>query len=383
LKAKRVLVWVPATLATVIGAYAAWGFLGRVNEQSRFATQAHLGDYATYGEDRGRGNLVGVEPWMEAGDYGHAGRFHAKLDLYMRAAADRGWLRREKTVVVFPEYIGTWLVAAREKQDVYRAASTKQALTVIVLSNPVAFWRARKASRERDRNAAAVFRMKADGIAADYDATFRRLAGEYGVTIVAGSVVLPEPSAVAGRLKAGKGPLYNVSAVYGPDGRVLGMSRKAHPTADEKPFIAAAPVEELPAFETAAGRLGVIICADSWFPAAYASLRKGRPAFLAVPSFAGDGEAWNKPWGGYSGQAPPGDVDSADVGRLTEKEAWAKYALPGRIAASGARAGLDVFMRGDLWEFRPQAQTIIVRNGKATMRTLGTGCPGALINVWL
>jgi hypothetical protein len=43
-------------------------------------------------------------------------------------------------------------------------------------------------------------------------------------------------------------------------------------------------------------------------------------------------------------------VDAADRHRLTEGQAWIKYALSGRIHSSGARCGVNVFLRGKLWD---------------------------------
>ncbi len=44
-------------------------------------------------------------------------KFHAYLE-----NARRQGLLNERTVVVFPEHVGTWLVASGEKPEVYAAA---------------------------------------------------------------------------------------------------------------------------------------------------------------------------------------------------------------------------------------------------------------------
>ena len=46
----------------------------------------------------------------------------------------------------------------------------------------------------------------------------------------------------------------------------------------------------------------------------------------------------------------PPDVDANDVGHITEARAWNKYALAGRIHSSGAAYGMNVFLRGKLWD---------------------------------
>ena len=166
-----------------------------------------------------------------------------------------------------------------------------------------------------------------------------------------GSIVLPSPRVEAGRLVAGDGSLENVSAVFRPDGGVEdALARKAYPIEEEKAFLVACPLSGLPVFVTPAGRLGVLICADSWYPQAYRLLRAKKIDLLAVPSYAADDDCWNRPWHGYDGAPAPSDVDPADVGRLTEGQAWSRYALLGRFASSGARAGANVFLRGELWD---------------------------------
>src|SRR6266540_3478362 len=170
------------------------------------------------GRDEGAGNLLAVQPYMVPADYAFTERFQAKLDAYLAAAASRGLLN-EKTVAVFPEYLGTWLAALGEKASVYRSGSIRSALRLVAFTHPAAFVRALLTSPERDRAKAALFRMKAPTMAAAYQDAFARLAARWRITIVAGSIVLPSPRVEAGRLVAGDGSLENVSAVFRPPGR--------------------------------------------------------------------------------------------------------------------------------------------------------------------
>jgi hypothetical protein len=71
---------------------------------------------------------------------------------------------------------------------------------------------------------------------------------------------------------------------------------------------------------------------------------------VAVPSFISAQGHWERPWGGYDSNPTPEDVDRGDIGKLTEGEAWRKYALAGRMELSGARAGMNVFLRGRFWD---------------------------------
>ncbi|MBI1366346.1 MAG: carbon-nitrogen hydrolase family protein [Alphaproteobacteria bacterium] len=324
-------------------------------------------------------DLIGVEPHLTAHDYASAAALRDKLRFYLTAAETRGWLT-DRSVVVFPEHIGTWLVAADAPAAVYAARTTDGAMAALALGDPVDFARDLLRSRERDRAAAAIFRMRSKAMARDYNEVFGALAREFRVTVVAGSIVLEAPGVANGRVYAGEGPLYGVSAVFGPDGRAApNLVFKANPIPSESGF--SAPGEEPPAaFETPAGRLGVLICADSWDPGLYRALKEENIDILAVPAFLQPDGVWLKPWRGYV-TTQPEDVDAADEGRISERDAWLKYAMAGRLAASGARTGLTVFLRGDLWSLGADGHAIARRDGETTVFDDGDG--GAVVALWL
>lgn len=332
------------------------------------------------GSDNQRGNLLGIQPYMLASDYTSAQEVLDKLDGYFAAAQAHGWLQ-EKTIVVLPEYLGAWLVVAGERAGVYAAENIQAAMRVLALSHLLQFGRAFLGCRESNRAAAALFRIKAGAMAHDYQYIFTHLAKAYAVTVVAGSILLPQPSVVNGMLVAGRGPLQNIAAVFGPDGALAPqLSRKVYPVVAELAFISGARIEDLPIFETPAGRLGVLVCADSWYPGPYQRLRQLGADLLAVPSLLSHGN-WQQPWGGYNGAPAPQDVDPSDVGKLTEGEAWRKYALPGRIGLSGARAGINVFLHGALWDAGDESAATMAVCGDHFRAT--TSPRAALVNLWL
>ena len=366
-------------LALVISlavALAVWSRTGRRPPEG--PTELRLTEIHRVGRDLGKGNLLGIQPYLIPSDYATEARFGAKLEAHLAAARERG-LIGPRTVVVFPEFLGTWLVMAGEKRAAMEAKTTKKAMTLVVLSNLPAFLSAYAKTEARDRVTAAIFRMKAQEMARIYQDVFSRLAKEYGVTIVAGSIVLPSPRVEQGKLVIGEGPLYNACVVYGPEGRAQEpVVRKAFPTEEELPFIAPGLVKELPVFETPAGRLGVLICADSWFPEAYARLRQLKVEVIAVPSFGSTDP--DLKWEGYSGYPNPADVYGPDVKHITVEEAWRKYALPARMASSGAKAGVNVFLRGKLWDLTVEGTALAVRDGDTESYPKRDG--GGIIVVW-
>ncbi len=333
------------------------------------------------GADSGRGNLLGVQPYLTASDYASAEAFRAALEPYLNTARESGCLG-PRTIAIFPEYIGTFLAAAGHGAPVRNAPTMNAAMRRIAVNYGLAYVGQLLRSHEPDRSTAALFRSQADRMVMAYQSAFSSLARDYAVTVVAGSIILPEPRVEAGRLRAGSGPLYNTSIVYGPDGAALPTPvRKAFLTSDEVPHLTAAPVADLPVFDTPAGRLGVLVCADAWYPAAYAQLKRGGVELVAVPAFVSKPGLWDKPWGGYNAHAAPPDVDPADVGALTEGQAWRKYALAGRLAESGARAGLVAYLRGQFWDLTADGGVSLARRGDQVAEASGAG--GALLNVWL
>lgn len=303
------------------------------------------------GKPRERGNLLGVAPYMIPQDYVSRESFFNKLDAYLKIAQHEEWLN-EKTIALFPEHIGTWLVFANENKKIFQLSTLDAAQRAMVFHHPLKFITYFLKSTEKGRAEAAFFRMKAKHMAAIYHEVFSQLAQNYAITIIAGSIILPAPQITTGELTPNEGPLRSVSIVYRPDGTPHPhLLFKAFPTSRELDFITPATAKDIPSFETPAGRLGVLICADSWYPQTYTSLNENGIEFLAVPSFDILGmEYWHQPWPGYDGWPLPADVDGNDIKKITEAQAWKKYSLAGRIQASGARYGMNIFLRGKLWE---------------------------------
>lgn len=309
----------------------------------------------------GTANFLSIQPYLVPGDYVTPQNLYTKLQGYLQAAKREGWLTRE-TIAVFPEHIGTWLVAAGGGVYADHAPSTALAMPPVILKHPVQFTKYFLAANEDDPLAAAVFRSRAGEMAALYQSTFQTLAREFGITIVGGSITLPAPRIQGGSIAVGEGPIFNSAFLFFADGRIAGPSRKQFPIASELPFTAAA-IGPVSVYQTPAGPLSILICADSWYPQVWENVRRSGAELVAVPSFSTPDNLWRKPWQGYNGARTPADVNAADVGTLTEGEAWLKYALAGR--GSGIHAGMNTFLRGDLWDLGDDGITTAVLRGRA------------------
>jgi predicted amidohydrolase len=308
-------------------------------------------------------SLVLVEPALEAHDYRSAAALRMRLGAYLDTAKAKGFLTG-KTVVVFPEYVGAFLVAADAPALASRARTVGEASLAVIADDPIGFTVAFGHSSEEDRLSAALFRSRSEAMARDYVEVFATLAREYGVVIVAGSTIIENPRVESGRLISAPGPLRNVSAVFAADGSLLAPLVEKRRLIPSETRFAEGGRSAIPVFETSAGRLGVLICADSWHGELYEELRAHAPDMVVAPAFIEASAAWDAPWGGYV-TGWPDDAAQTDAGAISEGEAWMRYALPGRLAASGAGAGGTAFLMGAPWDIPADGRTLAASNGRA------------------
>ncbi len=326
------------------------------------------------------GNLLGIQPELFPTDYQSSERLHRKLAAYLQKAQEQGLLN-EKTIVVLPEHIGTWLMVSGEKDELYQANTLKDAMNWLAVSNPLKFARALIAAKGENRVDDAHLRMKAKGMAKDYQALFGGLAKEFRVTLVAGSIVLPEPSVIDGTLKIGRGALFNSSVVFDRDGLPIGQpQRQMHPVFDQSDVIAANGEHDLNVVDTPAGRLGVLIGSDSWYPDNYRKLDSQGAQLIAVPAYVAGRGAWDKPWRGYKGLTTPSSI-SLKAGELSEGQAWQRLTLTAQPPSSQAIAGMSVFLRGQFWDKGSAGQSFLSSNGQHFAD--GNAHGARLLNLWL
>lgn len=316
--------------------------------------------------DRPQGKaLVALQTALTERHYQSSEHYQQQLDRWLGEL--RAALPDAQLLVVLPEHTGTWLAAADEGALTYLMPSTGLALVWPALRQPLTFVHYLRQSDEPDAVAAALFRLKADAMAASYHAVMSGLAAKHGITLAAGSLVLPAPSVQQGRLIAGAGPLRNVAVLYGPGGSLLGLSEKRFPVLAEQGFVTGADTAFTP-IKTPFGPVALMVCADSWYPTRWAGVSETE--LVLVTSWLAGADSWQQPWRGYNGFPAPSDVDPADAGRLTEAQAWVRYALPGR---GGARAGINVFGRDRLWDQAASGRALAISGGQHWLGAEQTG----------
>lgn len=350
------------TLAIILSIWALWIPLGRSIELKDPEIALDVQQLIVPDSSCNR-NIVAIQPYMLTEDYASEGHFYEKLKAYFEAASKANYFH-SNTVVLLPEYVGTWLVASGEKRSVLNIGHVTGAMKLMVLSNPGMFIQSYfKSQKEDDSFAAAIFRMKAKEMARIYAEVFKELASAYHVTISAGTIVLPGPFIENDKIKTNiDQPLYNASFIFTPDGKIENqIVRKSYPTTSELSFLTPYPIEKIPVFDLPIGKSVVLVCADSWYPESYSRIAELGPEVVLVNSFCAGNNTLSAHWHGYDGRDNPTDVDREDIGKLTEREAWIKYALPGRLKQTKVQIGATVFLRGHLWDLGSDGHPLFVK----------------------
>lgn len=364
--------------------YTVWTWQGRISEVSEIYPRYVLSEVENFGENTGHGNLLALSPYVHPYDFSSEAAFYNMMSYYFRFAQKKKLLN-DSTIVILPEYLGTWLVAVNEKKALYKDTSVTDAMQRIALSNIWSFGWAYLNAKGKNKAEDAVFRMKATKMLDAYQHTFTKLAKEFGVTIVAGSIVLPQPEVKDGIIIIHNGgKLYNISAVFDRNGKVLApLTRKKALIEKEKSFTENVNSSTFPVYTTIAGKLGVLISTDAWFPENYATLQKKHATLLSVPAFSVGNNAWDSIWKGYDGGAPPADIEINDIRKITQREALLKYAMTGRVNTTPIKKAVSVFLQGDLWNMGTDGNTLIWNIDKPIVAADSETQAGSLINVWL
>jgi len=295
-----------AALAAGLATYAWWASQRPV---AHYLSDLRIEVLLDQGSPGAAGNLLGLQPRMAPADYQDARRLQLKFEAYLRQARARGLLS-PRTIVVLPEHIGTWLWLSGEKDEVYQAAELKGATGWLTLSNPLPFLRAWLGGHGRHRFSEAQLRMKAPRMAEDYQRVFGGLARQFSITLVAGSIVLPEPSLRDGQLVIGDGPLFNVSLVFGTDGQPLAAPLRQHRVHFRR-FITAGDGPAAQVVQTPAGPVAVALGEDAASPETHALVQAAGARALAVPAFSAravDEQEPTAPTATLNGAAPAGMV---------------------------------------------------------------------------
>ncbi len=330
--------WPLLSTATLASAYLTWTVLDR--PQPTRSPPHHFVEAIAIGDDAGRGAVVAVQPWFAPEDFLDGRRWMATVEQGVAIAAAQGLLP-QGSVVVLPAHVGTGLVLVGEKRGAASLARFDDAARLVAASNLPAYLLrlAVRIGRDGGRSI-ALFRMKAAAMASVYNEGMSAIALKHRVVVVGGSIILPEPAVVAGRVVVGRGPLVEASFVFQPDGRAapVVVHRRDADLDGARHFATAPKDEPSPSVvPTAAGRIGVLLSSDARDPAAWDAMARLGVDVVAVPSSSRRG------------------AHGADL---------AMFAA--RLPATGARAGAVSALRGALFDFDARGASAVV-SGQRTL----------------
>jgi len=367
----------------ILAAYNIWANMGRTKEGRAGNIPKTDFNYVEFGTDSGKGNIIGIQPFLTPDNYSTASNFKASFQVYFEYLKKQNKLTG-KSVIVLPEYIGTWLVAAGEKENIYKLGAMNDAMTTLVSSNIFKFISSYYNAPAKDKTKYALFSMKGKQMADMYEQTFSALAKQYNCVIVAGSIALPGAFInTEGHLETkSKGEIFNTAAVFGNDGKIMPpLVKKIFPVDDEQVFSGCGKEDQTPLYSTNAGKMALLICADSWFPKAYQTVT-GKADFIVVPSLGGVDSIWNAPWNGYNGFKAPADVDTTLYKKITEGEAWIKYSMGKRAPQSKIHYGMNVFFTGSIWDLKPEGRVLVLAEDSLTVLEPSIG-KGRIVNLYM
>ena len=125
----------------LVAAAAGYGVWTQKRDVGHYLSDLRIQVAINDGVNQERGNLLGIEPELSPRDYQSLDLVHLKLGAYLNSAREAG-LINDKTIVVLPEHVGTWLMVSGEKNELYQATSLKEAMNWLSASNPLLFMRA-------------------------------------------------------------------------------------------------------------------------------------------------------------------------------------------------------------------------------------------------
>jgi len=167
------------------------------------------------------------------------------------------------------------------------------------------------------------------------DATVAKLFAEAldgeSVQRMAGLANQMNAHVVFSMIESADGKLYPTSVLLGPDGKLIGTYRKTHLDPAEKSWATAG--DQFPVFDTAIGRIGMLLGGDARFPEASGMLCVHRADIIAVPS------SWSGQFGGYLDVSPDLFAERYPANTMKLWYAIAKTAQAYTLAANYAGGG--------------------------------------------
>lgn len=293
-------------------------------------------------------NLVAVQARMAVEDYATPERFQQRMSGLMEQAV-AGLDRSLPTLVAYPEAIGLYLSFVPQYYDLVKdcRSMTQAALRVIPRHLPHLL---RVGLRHRAFGLPTVFLDSALQAERWYRDVFSKLAREYGVWLLGGSIYLPfiEEEIGKGRYFLSN-RVHNIAYFFAPNGLCLRRVPKvnlAPPTENRVGFRGADRSLLLP-IDTELGRIGIAICYDAFHHSLIEHYDALGCQIILQPSYnehPWDAPNWNDP-------------------TMKESQVWLEHGLASLIQGRpNIRYGVTAMMVGRIFDMEDEGCSVICRN---------------------
>ncbi|NTV23717.1 MAG: hypothetical protein HGA85_05075 [Nanoarchaeota archaeon] len=317
-----------------------------------------------------KGSILAFQTEMQEEDFLSEDNYRKKLESYFIASIDAGFLsaypkKNGNKIVALPEYVGTWLIISGEDKGILSKKTSDEVLKAIILRNPFGFILRLLSPGTIDKSIKnwvikAAFNLKAEKMASVFHQVMSGLSSKYGVMIVAGSLVVPNPTIEKSSLKTSPGKLYNTSIVYNADGTPdTKVTRKLHPIDEELGFSACGIGKDLHVYETPLGKMLLLICADGWYQEHYK-----KADFCIVPSNLTPDTLYDAPFTGFGLTPMPREIDAQDFGKITGAEARVKYGPVGQAIKAKMPMALELEEQGGFFDIHAKCRSALLLGKK-------------------
>jgi hypothetical protein len=368
----------------LITGYYAWANTGLTLPNYEYESVANSDsiESISLSYDKKLGNLLGIQAYMVPADYSSSERFYRKLESYLLSAKKAGYLN-SKTIILFPEDIGTPLVLLGEKRETYLSSSLKSASDTIVYSNLISYIKSKILNRFSKNRIETLLYMKANIMAEVYKNTFSKLSAVYGVHILAGSIVLPNAKVIEGNIILNSDNLKNTAFLFSPAGKIILNPFHKKRIYDTEKFLKPGEPSEnilinLPDLNQ---NLIFLFGNETNYIDSYSSIATSQNIIISSSILTGREKIdWANPEisSDLKNKKP---LYSESDKPLDTLSLWQKYSLPEKYNSILARAAMQVFLKGKFFEYELQGQSFILQR-YVKNEILPKNSKSYLINFW-
>ncbi|MDF3820702.1 hydrolase, carbon-nitrogen family protein [Leptospira sp. 96542] len=282
----------------------------------------------TNGADRKYGNIIGMQTVLRHTDFVKEEWWKERIEELLSKGKTANLYDR-KTIIVFPEHVGSGLVFLDEKSRFIESRNLKNALE----------------TKGEQVSLKKLYYEKSERMLDVYVRTFSELSKKYNVPILAGTIVLPNPKIVKGSIVLDKeGPLYNVSIPFSADGRVMDLLvKKTTLSKEEEETYNAGEKNQDRVWVVPGWKVAVFIGQEVFDASLYDALKTRPLDGMVSPAAVHSDMKWN-------GTA------------LDDLTVWKNEGMPKYIKTTKALDLVQVFLMGNFFENQWKARTFNVRD---------------------